>query len=45
MYKMLQALNHLCDPVLDLVQYVPGFLLLGSSAPDPELQMFLTRAE
>lgn len=38
--QMLQALNHLCGPLLDLFQYVCVFLLLGSPGLELTLQMY-----
>lgn len=42
---MLQLLNHVHGPSLDLLQYVAISLALGSSALDPTVQMCLTRAK
>lgn len=42
---MLQSLNHVHGPLLDLLQYVAISVVLGSSALDPTVQMCLTRAE
>lgn len=42
---MLQSLNHVHGPLLDLLQYVAISVVLGSSALDPTVQMCLTRAK
>lgn len=38
-WRMLQSLSHLHGPLLDLLQYVPVWFILGSPALDPKFWM------
>lgn len=44
-HQVIQSLYHLCDSLLNLLQYVSISLVLGRPKQDPALQMCLTRAE
>lgn len=42
---MLQILNHLCGPLLDMLQYVHDLLALESPSPGTAAQMWLSKAD
>jgi len=42
-YQMFQSFHHLCKFLLDLLQYVSVYVVLGRPEWDPALQMCLTR--